>query len=183
MSAMWLSAWRMTLSDGLPISTSASENVVIPSGFRTSASTMASAASAPYFSSEVIDAARTEKSSERSSLTCFLISSLVAGATAAAACFSLREPDCDSLIEYPPLTEPPATQRQLVERSTGKNYTLLNTRLKSRRGISGKYFCCGALYGDRSMSLVIVTLLALQAGDIVDLSKVDPGCGVTIAQR
>src|SRR5882672_10762950 len=108
----------MTLREGLPIFTSAS--------------TIASAATAPYFSSDVIEAARTLKSSERSSLTCFFISSFAAGATAAVPGFSLKDPDCDSFIEYPPLTKPPATQRQLVERSTGKNYTLLNTRLKGR---------------------------------------------------
>src|SRR6185295_5306371 len=32
------------------------------------------------------------------------------------------------------------------------------------------------------MSLVIVTLLALQAGDLADLSKVDPSCGVKVSQ-
>src|SRR5579859_4573765 len=143
---------------------------------------MASAAAEPYFSREVIDAARTLKSSERRSLTCFLISSLSAGASTSDPCFTLSEPGCESLIEYPPLTEPPASQRRQVIRSTGKNYTLLVTRLKRRVSKSGRFFDPRVPLKERAMPLLFVTLLALQTGKTIDLSDFDPSCGVKIEE-
>src|SRR5882672_6216626 len=107
---MWPSAWRMTFNEGLPISASAAAkliNALRSAGLRTSASTIASAASAPYFSSDVIDAARTVKSSESRSLRCFLISSFAAGGGGVEEPgFILTDPGCGSIIGLPPPANP-----------------------------------------------------------------------------